>query len=284
MYLKRRQVNLSLIILAFVLAGVAVGLYILTPSYKDREVSECVSDTIPPDSIPSHVAQPSGAAATEIMAQTESPATVIQEVAEPPVRRVISSSFKDVETRKMIAADHPFRREAQKVLAGHLEETDSINRHRILSYCEHLRTSYTTRDIDFLRQVYSDDALIIVGHVVSCGKAAASVNLNPKVRYSKQTKKTYIERLARIFKSSKEIDVEFSDFKILRHPTMPGIYGVTLRQKYSSDSYSDDGFLFLLWDFRDRSMPLIHVRTWQPSAPIESGDEELIEISDFNLE
>ena len=76
--------------------------------------------------------------------------------------------------------------------------------------------------------------------------------------------------------------------KVLRlpyhaHPTKDGIYGVSLRQRYKSDRYADDGWLFLLWDFRNASMPLIHVRTWQPSATV-SGAEGVIDISDFNLE
>ena len=86
-----------------------------------------------------------------------------------------------------------------------------------------------------------------------------------------------------MFAINKTVDVRFSDFRIMRHPTKDGIYGVSLRQRYSSDRYSDDGWLFLLWDFRNPSMPLIHVRTWQPSATVGSS-EGVIDISDFNLE
>lgn len=194
-----------------------------------------------------------------------------------------TTSFRELDTHT-VSANHPFRHEVRKVLSGHLEESDSISRHKILSYCEHLRTAYTSRDIDFIRQVYSDDALIIVGHMVKSDASRASgMNLSPRVSYSIRTKKEYVDRLARIFRSAQSIDVAFSDFKILRHPTMPGIYGVTLRQKYTSGSYSDDGYLFLLWDFRDPSMPLIHVRTWQPSQSLASADD-IIDISDFNLE
>lgn len=41
------------------------------------------------------------------------------------------------------------------------------------------------------------------------------------------------------------------------------MYGVTLHQKYTSTTYSDDGHLFLLWDFTDENHPKIHVRVWQ---------------------
>ena len=36
----------------------------------------------------------------------------------------------------------------------------------ILNYVEHLRTSYTTNDIDFLEQLFSENAQIVVGTVV----------------------------------------------------------------------------------------------------------------------
>lgn len=203
---------------------------------------------------------------------------------ELPVKTVSATDFNDLDPRS-IAADHPFRREAAKLLNGRLEETDSMSRHKILSYCEHLRTSYTTRDIDFIRQVFSDNALIIVGHVVKMGeKPGAAISNNSKVTYNIRTKREYIEKLSRIFDSGKTVDVEFSDFRIMRHPTMDGLYGVTLRQKYSCGTYGDDGYLFLLWDFRNMSMPLIHVRTWQPSMSVNPDEDDIIGIGDFNLE
>ncbi len=193
-----------------------------------------------------------------------------------------STHFKDADIRAMVAA-HPFSQEAKKVLSGNLEETDSLSRRQILSYCEHLRTAYTTKDIDFLRQVFSDNALIIVGHTVKRDPKQSGMSYGDKVRYNVRTKQSYLERVSEIFDSNKTINIVFSNFRILRHPTVKGIYGVTLRQKYSNDNYSDDGYLFLLWDFRDAALPRIHVRTWQPETSIRQG-EELIDISDFNLE
>lgn len=135
-----------------------------------------------------------------------------------------------------------------------------------------------------LRQVFSEQALIIVGNVVKT-KAGSEGKFMPasRVEYNIRTKKEYISRLSKAFAASKNISVKFSDFRIMRHPTMDGIYGVSLRQQYKSDRYADDGYLFLLWDFRNESMPLIHVRTWQPTETI-SDDNEVMNIRDFNLE
>lgn len=198
-------------------------------------------------------------------------------------KRVATTRIGETDIETMLA-NHPYRKEAAKVLSGKLELSDSLRRRRILNYCEHFRMAYDSKDIDFLRQVFSDNALIIVGHTVRTGKnSEETAGGNSKVRYSIRSKQEYLERLSKIFAANKSVKVTFSDFRILRHPTMDGIYGVSLRQKYSDDSYADEGYLFLLWDFRDESMPKIHVRTWQPRQVLQQG-EEPIDMSDFNLE
>ncbi len=184
--------------------------------------------------------------------------------------------------------DNPFYAEAVKVVSGKLEETDAERRRLILNYMEHLRTAYTTKDIDFLRQLFSERALIIVGTVVQASAQEETGYLSPKqVVYNVKSKQAYLNRLAELFKMNKKIDVQFSGFKIMRHPTVEGLYGVNLRQQYDSDIYSDDGYLFLLWDFRDPSAPQIHVRTWQPAFPdghTPLNKEEVLDISSFNLQ
>ena len=192
------------------------------------------------------------------------------------------NNLSPVDLKKM-SQDNPFYKEATKVLRGKLTEDDAKRRHMILNYCEHLRTAYTTKDIDFIRQVFSDQALIIVGNVVKATSNDNKCNGNERISYAIHSKQAYIGRLSKVFAANKKIDVHFADFHIMRHPTMDGIYGVTLRQQYKSDRYSDDGYLFLLWDFRNKSMPLIHVRTWQPASTISDGND-IINIRDFNLQ
>lgn len=202
-----------------------------------------------------------------------------------PARSVIST-----DSWRQIGRQNPFYAEAEKVLSGKLEETDAGRRRMILNYVEHLRTSYITKDIDFLEQLFSENALIIVGTVVRTGLQAEGGYLSPsQVVYNIKSKREYLDRLKQVFKANKSIRVDFSRFHITRHPTQPGIYGVSLRQGYSSDIYSDDGYLFLLWDFRDETAPQIHVRTWQPSlsgshdqTPLP--EEEIFNIQNFNLQ
>lgn len=280
-----------MIILSVILGGWAAWLFrrpplvlsptppaiVETPVVQDSIISATSDDSI-------HAPLPDPPARSDHSAQSAS--SDLSDSSDPSDKSmpVKVTDFKDV-ALMTLGTNNPFRDEARKLLNGRLEETDSVSRHKILSYCEHLRTSYTTRDIDFLRQVFSDKALIIVGHVIKTGQSADGLfNDSQRVKYVIRTKQAYLEKLNDIFRSGKNIDVDFSDFKIMRHPTVNGIYGVTLRQKYTCGDYSDDGYLFLLWDFRDMSMPRIHVRTWQPTRTIHLGDDELIDISDFNLE
>lgn len=194
----------------------------------------------------------------------------------------MNQTISQVELKSIVKND-AFYKEASKILHGKLTEQDARCRHTILNYCEHLRTAYTTKDIDFLRQVFSDKALIIVGNVVKTAATDGKCIAEPRVTYAIHTKQEYLSRLAKVFSLNSKIDVKFSGFRILRHPTMDGIYGVTLRQRYKSDRYCDDGYLFLLWDFRDKSMPLIHVRTWQPASSVAAG-ADVISMQDFNLQ
>ena len=189
---------------------------------------------------------------------------------------------------RKVARQHPFYTEAVKVTSGKLEEVDAKNRRMILNYVEHLRTSYTTKDIDFLEQLFSEHALIVVGTVVHTAPQEEKNYLSPsQVVYNVKSKREYLDRLRDVFNANQNIDVTFSDFYIMRHPTRPGIYGVSLRQRYRSNIYSDDGYLFLLWDFRDKTCPQIHVRTWQPRMQADHTilpENEQFNISNFNLE
>lgn len=187
-----------------------------------------------------------------------------------------------------IEQENPLYAEAKKILKGNMTEQDKENRTMILNYVEHLRTSYTTKDIDFIEQVFSDDALIIVGRVVKSSRdKELEISNISGVKYNMFSKREYVRHLRRIFAANETIEVEFSNFKIMRHPTKNGIYGVTLRQVYHSSIYSDDGWLFLLWDFRDEAMPKIHVRTWQQNNFDGRGtipEDSLIGIHNFNLQ
>ena len=180
------------------------------------------------------------------------------------------------------------------VLKKGRDVTDHRYREMILDFTERFRTAYNEHNINFLDAIFSDDALIITGKVIE-RKTADGIRLPDEVIYKKQTKNQYLTNLRRIFNNDKKnlIRVDFDEIKVVRHPS-PALeyarcYGVTLHQSYKSGTYSDEGYLFLLWDFADENKPKIYVRTWQPDAYSKDGktkeriaEDEIFSIADFD--
>lgn len=170
----------------------------------------------------------------------------------------------------------------------HHEVTDLKDRMMILEYVEHFRTAYNQKDIKFLRQVFSTDALIITGKFIKVGKSEMSPNGGRQIVYRTQSKKEYLENLEKAFRSNSYIKVRFEDVVIVPHPTIKGIFGVTVRQKWNTPRYSDEGYVFMVWDFRNPDTPQIHVRTWQPEyVDKEKGQRlnpnDVFTLGDFDL-
>ncbi len=184
-----------------------------------------------------------------------------------------------------------------QVIKSNLELTDLRRRQLILDYVERFRTAYNEKNRAFLQDIFSDDALIITGKVVT-GRSKDGIKLPDKVTYKKQTKQEYLRNLFAVFQNNERINVSFDEIEVMRHPTNKDFYGVTLHQGWSSvkrggqQGYHDDGYLFLLWDFQNEAHPQIHVRTWQPDAYDRTGSgqktripkSEIFNLADFDIE
>ena len=154
-----------------------------------------------------------------------------------------------------------------EIMAEKSSDIDYARRQIIIDFVENFRTAYNRKDIKLLTSVFSDKALIITGKLVS-EKPNSDIDRltlnNNKVVYIKQTKQEYLRNLSNVFKTSKYINVKFEDIDVVQHPKYDDIYGVTLKQYWHTNRYKDEGYLFLMIDFRDANNPLIQVRTWQP--------------------
>lgn len=169
-----------------------------------------------------------------------------------------------------------------KVMQNGNEISDLRRRMTILDYVEHFRTAYNMKDMPFLQQIFSEDALIITGKVIKVQKSEVFPS-GDRIVYKKQNKKQYLTNLAKAFATSKYIKVNFDDIKVVAHPTKDNIYGVTVHQEWNSNRYSDEGYVFMIWDFTNEDEPKIHVRTWQPDF-IDSAKKQHINPNDvFSL-
>lgn len=173
------------------------------------------------------------------------------------------------------------------------EQLDDLDkREQIIFFCEQFKNAYKKMDIKFMEDIFSDDALIITGRVRQHVKSSVimrnpEINLpkQPNVDYVVQTKAEYLKNLRNCFDKQKGkrggyINVEFNDYKVVRHPAKPNYYGVTLKQSWHSKGYHDEGIVFLVWNFTDEEHPKIEVRTWQAMTTTE---REIFTLNNFKL-
>lgn len=154
---------------------------------------------------------------------------------------------------------------------------DMDRRMQILHWVEQFRNAYVQKDINFMENVFSDDALIITGKVVK----RRHTDMKPiNVEYTTQGKQQYLAGLRRVFRNNSYINVKFDDITIVRHGAKSNYYGVTLKQGWFTKNYSDEGIVFIVWDFTDELNPKIHVRTWQP---MQTDEEQIFTLKNFKL-
>lgn len=160
---------------------------------------------------------------------------------------------------------------------------DMAMRYTLLKFVEDFRCYYNEKDINGLEMIFSDDALIITGKAIEVKTIQnGEIRMQPKVVRTSKTKKEYLDNLKRTFKNNKKIDVKFDNINVVKNAAKEGFFGVTLHQSWKSDSYSDEGWVFLYWDFSDPDAPQIMVRTWQDEKTAEQMG--VYNISDFSVE
>lgn len=168
-----------------------------------------------------------------------------------------------------------------RIMKEGVELDDLDRRMQILHYVEQFRNAYNQKDIDFMDAVFSEDALIITGKVIRRVPNELQIRSNrPEIQYTKQSKQQYLANLKRVFARNGYVNVKFDEIKVLRHGANPNFYGVTLVQHWNSSNYSDEGILFLVWNFENPDAPQINVRTWQP---METPDDEVFTLDNFKI-
>lgn len=144
-------------------------------------------------------------------------------------------------------------------------------RELIAEFLESYKTAYCLERKEFIETIFSDSSVIITGHVVKNRKPAVGKENQPyisndEIVYTQHNKEQYVRRLEQIFRNNEFINIHFADNKV--QPLIKfedrRLYGITIRQHYTSSSYSDKGYLFLYVDMSNPDEPTIIARTWQP--------------------
>ena len=148
-------------------------------------------------------------------------------------------------------------------------------RQTIMGFLETYKTAYSLKRIDYLRTIFDDDAVIIVGHVANRvetirddnGKTLRNHKYVKRTQYSKEQ---YLKNLEACFRSNEFINIRFANNDV-RKAKDGEEYGIQIKQDYYSATYGDEGYLYIQVDLNNRKEPIIKVRTWQPEPDPEVG-------------
>ena len=138
----------------------------------------------------------------------------------------------------------------------------------LINFLENYQTAFALNRLDFIGNLFSDDAVIITGCMLQKATRSREENrltFNNAVKYTHHNKEQYLEKLDQCFKNNEYINIRLTDNDIRRmSPDHGKCYGILIHQDYYSSTYSDTGYLFLIADFNDAARPAIILRTWQP--------------------
>ncbi len=147
-------------------------------------------------------------------------------------------------------------------------------RYAMQTFMEDYQTAFALKRLDYIEKIFAKGAIIISGSVDrTSGKKAARLSDSggmitatgqPNIRYKRRNKEEYLNFLRTDFNNKKFIQLSFEDTDISKASGVYNdVYWIGLKQNYSSDIYSDVGFLTLMIDM-DIEQPQIVVRTWTP--------------------
>ena len=152
-----------------------------------------------------------------------------------------------------------------------------LARQTIMQFLENYKTAYALKRIDYLRTIFDDDAVIIVGHVAERMVANSrgndmptSIHTQKYIKRTQYSKEQYMKNLEACFKSNEFVNIRFANNDV-RKAKNGEEYGIQIKQDYYSTNYGDQGYLYLQVDLDDPQKPIIKVRTWQPEPDPEIG-------------
>ncbi len=160
---------------------------------------------------------------------------------------------------------------AEKDLRTKKVDWGEETRQQILDFLENYKTAYCLKDSDYIEAIFDENATIIVGNVAKRttrpGYEEHLISDMGKeiISYTRYTKSEYIRHLKTVFKRNQFINIKFTENDVMKMENESGnVFSIQIGQEYSSSTYADKGYLFLMVDMNNPDEPLIRIRTWQP--------------------
>lgn len=141
------------------------------------------------------------------------------------------------------------------------QDIDQERKLEIMKICEDLNTAFIAKDIAYIEDFFKD-----------------KLYLEKKGNTYLQTKepKELIRKLYRIGRD-KDYTSRISDMEIKQSLTNSSFYSASFLIEWTSTHYNENGYLFLVIDFRDNPDPIVHVCVWCTGEPLKKEDIPTLE-------
>lgn len=134
----------------------------------------------------------------------------------------------------------------------------------IINFLEFYQTAYTLRQMDYIDDLFSDNAVMLVGSKM---QAEGDLNLNQiainSFYYRKYAVTDYLDLLQKAFGSFGWVDISLSEI-IISITENKNLYGINFVSDFTSATFGQKSRLFFVLDLKDPHSPKIIYRVWQP--------------------
>ncbi len=178
---------------------------------------------------------------------------------------------------------------AEECILNARSSWSEVSAFTILRFMEDYQTAYALKRLDFIKNLFSEHAIIITGSVLSPTKGHIENSVvfgnDENVKYQQYTRDEYIRKLERLFKYNEYYHLTFEDNVtgiVNTNGMLPvgSAFAIQIRQIYNSPNYSDRGYLTLFLNMQNED-PIIEVRLWQPERDVISYNDF---IKKFNIQ
>ena len=167
-----------------------------------------------------------------------------------------------------------------EILHPGMELKDSRERAEILNCVERYRSYYEQKDLKSISEFFGVDLSSTETEGNVKVKEEAMVK---KIRHDELNNNQYIEKLRNIFMRGGDVKVKFTSVGVWAHPTKKDIYMVRVHQNLNTQGFEDNGYVTMLWMFRDKmTCPQIIMCIWQSEESVKTEDD-FFQIHDFYI-
>lgn len=132
-------------------------------------------------------------------------------------------------------------------------------------FLDNYKSAYREKNIDFFRQIFSDDVLIIDENDIISNKKNYQLN-----------------KLDVLFRCKGLVDIRYINCEILRLEIKKDkeLYSFQIWQEFCTPKKKEKGYLFMMVDMTNHMRPQIIIHTWQPN---EENKEKWYSAGNFIL-